>query len=38
VRARANNQVSWISEIDENGPTLGELGPNSLEFLVAPRY
>ena len=32
ARSAANYQLSWISEIDENGPTLGELGPNPLEF------
>jgi hypothetical protein len=29
---RGNYQVSWISEIDENGPAMRELGPNSLDF------
>jgi hypothetical protein len=31
-------QLSWLSENREFGPTLGELGPNPLEFCLAPRY
>ena len=34
ARNGGNYQRSWISENDENGLTLGELGPNPLEFRV----
>ena len=33
-----NYQLSWLSENREFGPTLGELGPNPLEFRAHPRY
>ena len=29
---RTDYQLSWLSENRENGPTMGELGPNPLAF------